>query len=56
MRRYISTGPNLALVEGAGGKKVKMKTRTRPHDVIDSGGETHSRDIMQNQYLVCWTQ
>ena len=34
-RRYTSTGPSLALV--AGGTKVKTKTSTGPHVVIDSG-------------------
>jgi hypothetical protein len=34
-RRYTSTGPSLALV--AGGMKVKMKTSTGSHVVIDSG-------------------
>ena len=33
-RKYTSTGPSLALV---GGMKVKMKSSTGPHVVIDSG-------------------
>ena len=32
-RRYTSTGPSLALVTGAGGAKVKVKTNTGPPDV-----------------------
>ena len=34
-RKYTSTGPSLALV--AGGMKLKMKSSTGPHVVIDSG-------------------
>ena len=47
-RRYTSTGPSLALIAGAGGMKLKVKTSSGPHVVIDSGvniGEPPLKDF-----------
>ena len=47
-RRYTSTGPSLALITGARGMKLKVKTSSGPHVVIDSGvniGEPPLKDF-----------